>query len=153
LGDAVSYFTAVLARNGAKWAARPIDVDAVGDAAELTDLTSRLQLEADGGEPILLLVEREDAWWAVLRVDGDDDARVFVSDVEGIGRSPYAGLLEAGVEAVSGHVYGGDLDVLSDLGTSPEELRDMCDDELVPMDAMAALAESGGFAEALDSLR
>lgn len=149
----MSYFTAVLARNGIKWVARPIDVDSVADAAELTDLTARLQLEADGSEPILLLVEREDAWWAVLRIDGDEDARVFVSDVEGVGRSPYAGLLEAGVEAVEGSSYGGDLDVASDLGTSPDELREMCEDELVPMDAMAALAEAGGFAEALDSLR
>lgn len=149
----MSYFTAVLARNGAKWVARPIDVDAVGDAGELTDLSARLQLEADGSEPILLLVEREDAWWAVLRIDGDEDARVFVSDVEGVGKSPYAGLLEAGVEATDGNAYGGDLDVLSDLGTGPEELREMCDDELVPMDAMASLAEAGGFAEALDSLR
>ena len=78
---------------------------------------------------------------------------MFVSDVEGVARSPYAGLLEAGVEATDGNVYGGDLDVLSDLGTAPEELREMCDEELVPMDAMAALAEAGGFAEALDSLR
>jgi len=149
----VSYFTAVLARDGAKWAARPIDVDSVTDGGELTDLSARLQLEADGSEPILLLVEREDAWWAVLRIDGDEDARVFVSDVAGVGRSAYAGLLEAGVEAVDGNTYGGDLDVLSDLGTLPEALREMCDDELVPMDAMASLAEAGGFAEALDSLR
>jgi hypothetical protein len=29
----------------------------------------------------------------------------------------------------------------------------MCEDELVPMDALATVAEAGGFAELLDSLR
>ena len=29
----------------------------------------------------------------------------------------------------------------------------MCDDELLPMDALAAVAEAAGFAEVLDSLR
>ena len=29
----------------------------------------------------------------------------------------------------------------------------MCDDEMLPVDALAAVAEAGGFAEVLDSLR
>jgi hypothetical protein len=29
----------------------------------------------------------------------------------------------------------------------------MCEDELIPMDALALVAEAGGFAEVLDSLR
>ena len=149
----MSYFTAVLARKGPDWSPRPVDVDSISDAAELADVTARLQLAADGTEPILVLIEREDAWWAVLRIDGDDDARVFVSDVEGVAATPYAGLLEAGVEPVTGGSFGGDLDVLSDLGTSADELREMCEEELVPMDAMASIAEAGGFAEVLDSLR
>lgn len=149
----MSYFTAVLARNGSKWSARVVDVDSISDAAEFTDVTVRLQLAADSSEPIVVLLEREDAWWGVLRVDGDDDPRVFVSDVEGVGASPYAGLLEAGVEPVPGNSFGGDLDVLSDLGTTPDELREMCEEELVPMDAMASVAEAAGFAEVLDSLR
>lgn len=149
----MSYFNAVVVRDGEKWFPRSLDVDAVSDAAELVDVTARLQLAADGAEPVLLLVEREDAWWAVVRIDGDDDARVFLSDVEGVARSPYAGLVEAGAEAVDGASFGGDLDVLSDLGTSPDELREMCEDELIPMDAMSAIAEAAGFAEVLDSLR
>lgn len=149
----MSYFTAVLARKGTEWTARVVDVDSISDGAELADVVGRLQLAADASEPILVLVEREDTWWAVLRVDGDDDARVFVSDVEGVGNSPYAGLLETGVEPLTGNSFGGDLDVLSDLGTSPDELREMCEEELVPMDAMASIAEAAGFAEVLDSLR
>ncbi len=149
----MSYFNAVVVRNGEKWFARSLDVDTVSDAAELTDVTARLQLAADGGETVLLLVEREDAWWAVARIDGDDDLRVFLSDVDGVARSPYAGLVEAGAEAVDGSSFGGDLDLLSDLGIPPDQLREMCEDELIPMDAMATIAEAAGFAEVLDSLR
>ena len=149
----MSYFSAVMARSGRKWTAAVVDVDSVADEAEFTELTARLQLAAEGNEPILVLLEREDTWWAVLRVEGDEDPRLFTSDVAGLENSPYAGLLTAGAEPLEGNTFGGDLDVLSDLGTGPDELREMCEDELVPMDAMAAVAESGGFAEVLDSLR
>lgn len=150
----MSYFTAVLAREGAKWFAHDVDVDSVGDLAELTD---ELRAVAPDDEPVLLLVEREDAWWALVRVDGDDDPRVFVSDAAGVAASPYAEVLavEADEDEEAAEVAGcaGDFDVLADLGTSPESLRQMCDDELLPMDALAAVAEAGGFADVLDTLR
>lgn len=150
----MSYFTAVLAREGDKWSPRDVDVD---DVEDLTDLADRLRLIENDDEPVLLLVEREDAWWAVVRVDGDEDPRVFLSDLAAPAHSPYAAFLEvadadAGDEDVSG-TCGGDLDLLADLGTSADDLREMCEEEVIPMDAMAAVAEAGGFAEALDSLR
>jgi len=127
----VSYFTAVLAREGRSWTVHDLDVDAAPDLAELT-VDLRAVAEAD--EPVLLLVEREDAWWAIVRVDGEEDPRVFVSDVAGAAASSYA-------------------EVLADLGTPPETLTEMCEDELLPMDALAAVAERAGFAEVLDALR
>ncbi len=148
------YFTAVLAREGKAWTTHDLDVDT---AADLAELTSELRALVDGGdEPVLLFVEREDAWWAVVRVDGDEDPRVFVSDVAGAAASRYADMLavvdEEGVDPEPG-TCGGDLDLLGDLGTPPERLREMCDDEVIPMDALAAVAEAAGFAEALDALR
>ncbi len=86
----MSYFTAVLAREGRMWTAHDLDVDAEADLAELT-VDLRAVAEAD--EPVLLLVEREDAWWAVVRVDGEEDPRVFVSDVAGAAASAYAEVL------------------------------------------------------------
>ena len=68
----MSYFTAVLAREGRLWTVHDLDVDAEADLAELT-VDLRAVAEAD--EPVLLLVEREDAWWAVVRVDGEEDVR------------------------------------------------------------------------------
>jgi len=150
----VSYFTAVLAREGRTWRAHDVDVESIKDRDELTD---ELRIVADDDEPVLLLVEREDAWWAVVRIDGDDDPRVFVSDSLGAAASAYSELLvleetdDDEVEPVGG--CAGDLDVLGDLGTSPEALQEMCDDEVPPMDALATVAEAAGFAEVLDSLR
>jgi putative tRNA adenosine deaminase-associated protein len=155
----VSYFTAVLARDGRAWASHDVDVEAIDDlgslAVELRDVVE------DDDSPVLLLVEREDAWWGVVRVDGEDDPRVFVSDALGASASPFAAILEVVVADASDDeelvlapgTCAGDLDVLADLGTSPEQLREMCDDELLPMDALAAVAEGAGFAEVLDSLR
>jgi putative tRNA adenosine deaminase-associated protein len=150
----VSYFTAVLLRDGDKWSARDVDIDEGGDLGELTD---QLRLIEAGDEPVLVFIEREDAWWAVVRVDGDEDPRVFLSDVVAISASTYRSMLELpeteddADRPADG--CGGDFDVLADLGTSPEELRELCEEETVPMDALAVVAEAGGFAEVLDSLR
>ena len=154
----MSYFTAVLARDGRTWSAHDVDVDVLDN---LRDLAAELRVVvADDDAPVLLLVEREDAWWGLVRVDGEEDPRVFVSDAAGVAASPYAGILEVLLaprqdEEDDGipSTCAGDFDVLADLGTTPEELQEMCDEELLPMDALAAVAEGAGFAEVLDSLR
>ena len=149
----MSYFTAVLARTGRAWTVHDLDLDSEGD---LKELASDLRDLTDSDEPVLLLLEREDAWWAVVRVDGEEDPRVFLSDVAGAAVSSYAALLDVDSESdddVAPGTCGGDLDLLVDLGTSTEALQEMCDDPPLPMDAMAAVAEAGGFGEILDSLR
>lgn len=148
------YFTAVVARDGDKWFPRNVDLETLETLDDLADaLRAR---EVGDAEPVLAFIEREDSWWAVVRVDGDEDPRVFVSDVVGAAASSFSELLEVDVDEDAGASAGGcagDLDLLADLGTSPEDLQEMCDEELLPMDAMAAVAEAGGFAEVLDSLR
>jgi putative tRNA adenosine deaminase-associated protein len=151
----MSYFTAVLAREGSKWFAHDIDVESIGDLDELAD---ELRTVATDEEPVLLLVEREDAWWGVVRVDGEDDPRVFVSDAAGVRASRYASVLdiETGDDeepVVRSGACAGDFDVLADLGSSAEALQEMCEEEMLPMDALAAVAERAGFGEVLDSLR
>jgi putative tRNA adenosine deaminase-associated protein len=150
----VPYFTAVLARDGDKWFPRNVDVEALESLDELADaLRAR---EVGDTEPVLAFIEREDAWWAVVRVDGDEDPRVFVSDIAGAAASTYSEMLEVEIDEDVGAAttgYAGDVDLLADLGTSPEDLQEMCADEMLPVDALAAVAEAGGFAEVLDSLR
>jgi putative tRNA adenosine deaminase-associated protein len=148
----LSYFTAVLAREGKAWTTHDLEVEGADDLGELT---AELRGLVDGDEPVLVLVEREDAWWAVVRVDGDEDPRVFVSDLAGAAASPYADLLALAEDEdeVPEPGCGGDLDVLAELGTPPDTLQELCDDEVLPMDALATVAEAAGFAEVLDSLR
>jgi putative tRNA adenosine deaminase-associated protein len=152
----VSYFTAVVARDGRKWFAHDLDVESMSDLAEVAD---EMRIVANDEEPVLLLVEREDAWWGLVRVDGEDDPRVFVSDASGVRASRYAPLLDLetgdGDEepAVRVGACAGDFDVLADMGTSAEALQEMCEDEMLPMDALATVAEGAGFGEVLDSLR
>lgn len=147
----MSYFTAVLAREGRKWFAHDIDIES---AATLEELTDQLRAVGNDDEPVLAFVEREDAWWGVVRLDGDDDPRVFVSDVVDAAATAYADILAIAVDdddELSG--CAGDFDVLADLGTAPERLREMCDDQWLPIDALTEISEAGGFAEVLDSLR
>lgn len=148
----MAYFIAALARESGSWVAHDLDLDAMGDLPELADA---LRLVVGGDDPVLLVIEREDAWWALVRVDGPEDPRVFVSDLIGMRASAYAELLEVAPDDddPAPATCGGDLDLLVDLGTSTEQLQEMCDDEWLPTDALTAVAEHAGFAELLDSLR
>ncbi len=86
---AVSYFTAVIAQSGATWRAVPVDVE---DAETLDEVADLLRGPSRGG-PVLAVLEREDDWFAFVRVDGDEDPRGFVSDLAAAERSRYAALL------------------------------------------------------------
>ena len=85
----VSYFTAVLAKSDAGWRAVGVDIE---DAESIEELAESLRAVSRGG-PVLAVLEREDAWFAMVRVDGDEDARSFVSDLAATERSQYAALL------------------------------------------------------------
>ena len=86
----MAYFTAVVARSGSAWKARDVEVD---EYEALDDLVEALRGVAIGDEPVLAVVEHEDEWFAVVRVDGDDEPRLFVSDLFAASRSTYAELL------------------------------------------------------------
>jgi putative tRNA adenosine deaminase-associated protein len=154
----MAYFTAVLARTASGWSPREVDLDEPESLHELGDV---LRGAAADEETVLLLVEHEDEWFAVVRVDGDEDPRVFLSDVEGAAHSPYAMALAAEVEPVDVPddaplvpAAGGDPDVLADLGTPAEELLDLCGEEgVLPTDAVDTIAAAAGFADVLDALR
>lgn len=146
----MAYFSAVIAREGDTWRARTLDVT---DAEDLTDVAERLRSVEDGDEPVVLVLEREDDWFALVRVDGEEDPRVFVSDPEAALGSPYAGAL--GLDPDTDYDGpAGDLDVLADLGMQPAELEELTgDDGPLSGDALATIAEEAGFAEVLDGLR
>lgn len=86
----VAYFTAVIARSGPTWKARDVEVD---ESSNLDDLADSLRSVAIDEQPVLAVVEHEDEWFAIVRVDGDDEPRLFVSDLYAASRSSYGELL------------------------------------------------------------
>lgn len=152
----MGYFAVVLARSEVGWDANDIDLDEIDDLTDLADKMRESSSEADPEATFLLFFEQEDAWFALVRVDGEDDPRVFVSDSDAGGESAYAEML---LEAATGSrgaavivddlvdeevvaedpdadaedeaeelVAGpvGDSELLTDLGTSSDTLLQLC---------------------------
>jgi putative tRNA adenosine deaminase-associated protein len=153
-------FSAAFVRTSDGWTGAEVDlsdteiVDDFGDA-----VTEALGLTGD--ELALLCVEVEDEWFAIVRYRGDDEPRVFLSDVHAI-TSDHLGELFAEFAGVvpdkEGNELGvrpaGDFDLLSDLGVSSEELMELSMEEgMLPADIMSVLAERLSFADELDRLR
>ncbi len=44
-------------------------------------------------DTVLVYIEQEDAWFGILRVDGEEDPRIYVSDASAAARSSYGEIL------------------------------------------------------------
>ncbi|WP_189308292.1 tRNA adenosine deaminase-associated protein [Streptomyces albospinus] len=84
------YFAALLARTEDGWEASDTELDNVETLADLADLAREAAIDDD---TVVALIEQEDAWFGVVRVDGDDDPRVFVSNAAIASRSSYGAML------------------------------------------------------------
>jgi putative tRNA adenosine deaminase-associated protein len=84
----VPYYTAVLAGSDHDWELVPADLDELEDAEEVADAVRR----ATGGRGGVAIIEHEDDWFALVRVEGEEDPRVFVSDVGAAAEGHYARL-------------------------------------------------------------
>lgn len=96
---AVAYFAALLARSADRWTARDADLDEIEDVAGLVEFMREVpedDEEEDEPDTAVLLLEQEDVWFAVVRLDAEEDPRLFVSDVAAVSRSAYAELLLSG---------------------------------------------------------
>lgn len=82
----MAYFAAVLARTEDGWDVSETDLDSVETLTDLADLAREAM---DEEETVLVFLEQEDAWFAVIRVDGEEDPRIFVSDGAAAARSAY----------------------------------------------------------------
>jgi putative tRNA adenosine deaminase-associated protein len=93
---AVAYFAALLARSADRWTARDADLDQIEDVAGLVEFMRDVpedDEEEEEPDTSVLLLEQEDVWFAVIRLDADEDPRLFVSDMAAVSRSAYADLL------------------------------------------------------------
>ncbi len=165
----MTYFAAALTRTEGGWTGRELDLDEVEDLEDLAD--ELRELTGEGAGPALLLFEENDEYVGLVRVDGGagslTEPRVFLSDRRAADGPGTAALLwedvededveedddeDEGTRPVSEPV--GDAGLLADLGTPAEALLDLCAEEgLLPADVLTAVAERGGFLEALDGLR
>lgn len=161
----MSTFAAVFALNGGTWRGTEVDLGDVEAIDDVTDLMLDLGTEWDS-DMALLLVEADDEWFAVVRVDETGtDPRVYLSDGRVVHDHPVAEVLsEAGglgspLPAESAGTRpdprpDGDHDLLTDFGVPAEELRSLSvGGGVLPGDVLALVAERSGFAELLDAMR
>lgn len=176
----MSHFAVALARSGSTWTGAEIDL---GDVEDVDGLVEMATAEVgDGADALLIAVEEDDEWLALVRADGDPgDARVFLSDTRVLATSDIAAIfadaIEGGVVAdTSGDDEddeggddedadddngtlidaepGGDAGLLADLGTPAATLLALCAEEgALPGDVTAAICERAGCADVYDGLR
>ena len=167
------HFAAALARRGAQWTGEEIELAEVEDLDGVADV---LRASAgDDADVALMVFEENDEWFAVVRLDDEGDPRVFVSDARVVETSTIGAILgEAAVDeeldaddeeededdededdtSGAGGEPVGDIDLLSDLGTTSARLLALCAEEgQLPGDILSAVCESAGCLEVFEQLR
>ncbi|MER5941211.1 hypothetical protein ABT121_28245 [Streptomyces sp. NPDC001928] len=143
------YFAALLARTEDGWEASDTELDDVETLSDLAELAREASPEDD---TVLVLIEQEDAWFGVVRIDGEDDPRIYVSDAAAAARSSYGEILLT--DELLGREPGddgADLDSL-DLDGTEEPDGDSDDDDEEGGGAEAVPHSPVGDSEILDDL-
>ncbi len=164
----MTYFAAAVSRTDDGWAGQEVDLQEYDDLEGLAEDLRDLSGDAPG--PTVLLLEEDDEYVGVVRVDGAagtmEEPRVFLSDRRAVLTNGVSSLLwedeegdaadddddDEGIRPVAEPV--GDAGLLADLGTPADVLLDLCAEEgLLPADVLTGVAERGGFLDVLDTLR
>ncbi len=157
------YFAAAVARTDDGWVGRELDLEGVEDLDTLTDMLRDVSGE-DGGTALLLL-EEDDEYVAIVRVDEGLDARVFLSDRRVVDHSEIAAMLYEDIDDVPVEddddegtrpetEPAGDASLLADLGTPPDRLLELCAEEgRLPADVISAVCEKAGCLDTIEELR
>ncbi|OIV36618.1 hypothetical protein BIV57_15285 [Mangrovactinospora gilvigrisea] len=176
----MAYFAALLARTEDGWEASETELDDVETLSDLADLAREAAVD---DETVLVLLEQEDAWFAVARIDGEEDPRVYVSDAVAASRSSYGEIVLADllpgqlddelpdldrVELEDGETEEedeeesgpdipegpiGDAELLDDFGIGAKQLADLADESGMTGDALAEITEALGCADILEAVR
>lgn len=159
----MSYFAAVLARSGDHWRAVEIDLDDCESIDDLVEVTR----DVSGGVR-LLVVEQDDEYAVLARVDDGVEPKVFLSDGHAADAYPIAALVADELDEIGEDVLDGDEDappahdsapfgdagLVADLGTPAGDLLDLCAHEgTLPIDLIVAVCEKAGCADAFEALR
>ncbi len=160
----MSYFAAVLTRAGDQWRAEEAELDDCESLSDLGDL-----LRDRPGSARLLVIEQDDEYAAIVRVDDDaDEPRAFLSDGHAADAYPMAAIVAEDLVEIGGDELAddedappahdsapfGDADLVEDLGTSAADLLAMCAHPgTLPVDLLVAVCEKAGCGEAFEDLR
>ncbi|MFI1952773.1 hypothetical protein ACH437_13115 [Streptomyces xinghaiensis] len=173
-GRVTVYFAALLARTEDGWEASDTELDDVESLADLIDLARGASTDDD---TVIAFIEQEDAWFGLLRVDGEEDPRIFISDGAAAARSSYGEIM------LTDELLGRDPDDLDDLvdldGTEdgePDDDEETADDGVPPgpigdslilddlgmpesellsleTDALSSIADALGCVDVLEAVR
>ncbi|MCT7355828.1 hypothetical protein N4P33_27280 [Streptomyces sp. 15-116A] len=149
------YFAALLARTEDGWEASDTELDDVETLSDLADLAREASPDED---TVLVLIEQEEGWFGVVRVDGEEDPRIYVSDAAAAARSSYGEILLT--DELLGREPGddgADLDALDLDGTEdgePDNDTDAADPDGATDTGAAGAVPHGpvGDAQVLDDL-
>ncbi|MDN3297473.1 hypothetical protein QWM81_26230 [Streptomyces ficellus] len=112
------YFAALLARTEDGWEASDTELDDVETLSDLTELARDASVDDD---TVIVFIEQEDAWFGIVRVEGEDDPRIYVSDGAAAARSSYGEILTKELLGDDQDDDGPDLDALDLDGTEEGE--------------------------------
>jgi putative tRNA adenosine deaminase-associated protein len=146
--ERVSYFAAVFARTPQGWVGTEAVLAEIEGIDDVTDLMREAAVESYG-DPVVLLIEEEDDWFAILRLDGESEPQAFVSTIREDGMSL---LFHQLVGEVPDGDQAGEPALLEDLGVDGKRLSEL-GDRALPGDALLTVAELAGFGEEFDRLR
>jgi putative tRNA adenosine deaminase-associated protein len=165
----MTYFAATLTRDGDRWSVDDVDLDDCESLADLGDVLRDMD-----GEVRLLVIEQDDEYAAIVRLDDDgEDPRAFLSDGHAADAYPMAALVaedlaeigdedeDDGEDLLDGEAPPthdsnpfGDPDIAEDLGTSAADLLAMCAHiGTLPVDLLVAVCEKAGCGPAFEELR
>lgn len=159
----MTHFAAVACRSGRHWTIEEVSLADCETVEDIADLARDYD-----GEVRIVLVEEDDEYAALVRVDGDEDPLAFLTDGHAADRYPLAAAvavdlveigedeLEDDEDAPPAHDSApfGDAEIVTDLGTGAETLLALCTHEgTLPMDVLVAVAERAGFGEQFEDLR
>lgn len=125
-GRVTVYFAALLARTQDGWEASDTELDDVETLSDLTDLAREASVDED---TVIVFIEQEDAWFGLLRVEGEEDPRIFVSDAAAAARSSYGEILTNELLGGDDDDPADDLDTLDLDGTEDGEPDEDDEDE------------------------
>ncbi|MEU5275877.1 tRNA adenosine deaminase-associated protein [Streptomyces asoensis] len=134
------YFAALLARTEDGWEASDTELD---DVETLSDLAELAREASPDDDTVLVLIEQEDSWFGVVRIDGEEDPRIFVSDAAAAARSSYGEIL------LTDELLGRDPDDQDDLDALDLDGTEDGEEEEDEDDSAAGTGGGGGSAEAV----